>query len=382
MGKSEALVGCCCCCVVILILLIIWLAKEIEKAELLNMIEENLTSPPISDIQFGYGVSCPAGFQDMDFGTWPGTSSGCFCPITNTLTIGACSSQNTFFPEQFQLKSNPNSANGDIRYKTALHYEKNKVGGIFTPAEAAEHQMFYDAYGCHTVQSTSVHQLQVWKGRRLCVSHYAADEYYWTTYPCKTDFKRCQSGLCVKSTLQCPVTKIEINDYNNSANEVYLYLERDTSKRGLFKFQLTTQGEAPCLANNRESKMTEYPYYPLLRRNSSGCGSYGIDNSSILVDSELEADLYIENGLGYTVSTLPQYTNYLGNRTVSLYARQRLDINTENENCLAIDLHKLHKAMNGEKQEQEYLNKIFEWNCFLDPAINQIIKDLSGLAMA
>lgn len=360
----------------------IWFGYDQQKMGLVNLVEENITTPPISNIQvgFGHGMSCSKGFKDFIFGSWPGTYDGCFCPIPNTLNTGTCSDKNSFFPDHLQSKNNLISADGDIRYKTALLHDMKKSNDISTPSESAEKQVFSSYYGCHTIQSIPSHDLQVWKGRKLCVRYYSADEYYWTSYPCKPDFKRCQPGLCIKSTLLCPVTSIDINTLNNSMNGVALSVSRDISKPGLLKLQMTEEAEYPCLANNRESRITGYSYYPLLRA-PDGCGRFGTDNSSILIDSELETDLYFENGLGYTISILPKYTEYLENRKVSLYARQRLQINAKNENCLTIDPHKFHKAIMGNEEEKKYLDKIIEWNCFLDPQISQLMRDIRELSV-
>ena len=351
--KLSAVALCMFICASIVLAIVVFVEAAIVSSAsspmvgVLEFIEENIKTPPIADIRIGNGSQCSSGYHQVQVGVWPGTDTGCFCPSSSyhQLTRGACDNSSDYYLAS-KYKDNA----------TALRSSPPKEKQLWDLTEIIignDDDYGYSGYypRCHTIHSKPSRKLTTWRSHSFCVSYYASSDYKWTGKSCGAGFQRCQPGLCVKSTLECPVTSLDYSQMSYtsggySRTSVNLNVTRDSSQPGLLKLQVEQDG-APCLANSYKPATSDYPYYPLLSSTPSGCGKYGSDDASILLDSEPETDLYNENGLSYTVSQLPGYSYYLSGRKTSLYGRQRLEVNAKSDSCLQLETIYFKEAASG-----------------------------------
>lgn len=101
-------------------------------------------------------------------------------------------------------------------------------------------------------------------------------------------------------------------------------------------FAITTDN-LPCLASNRDPMPNSSLVYPLLNSKPTGCGTYGIDKDSMILDTLQEEELYIENGMTNHIETLPEYTDFIANNIEILSVRPRVRLNPSTS-CFQLDL--------------------------------------------
>ena len=116
-------------------------------------------------------------------------------------------------------------------------------------------------------------------------------------------------------------TKITID----SQHELRLF--RRTSVSPITTFSLTYDS-LPCLANNRLPMPNSSEVYPLLNKIPTGCGDYGNDFDSAMIDMLPEEEVYLENGMTYRLYELPEYEKFIKNNALVWSSRPRVHLST------------------------------------------------------
>jgi len=172
-----------------------------------------------------------------------------------------------------------------------------------------------------------------WKNQTFCARH--NKDYEFTLHNCKEGYRKCQEFLCVSTDELCPITGIhyekEINKNENitlTNNEIIignrLYtLERNSADEPLIFIEISFYG-IPCFAIDRIPEKPSPPNKYL--RANLGCGKFGFDPSTRLVDSISELKLYEDNSLKSKLETIPGYMESIEGEIVYLAFRLRIEL--------------------------------------------------------
>ena len=334
----------------------------------IQFIEQNIETPPISDIQLAAGRNCPSEFQTLQIGTYPGTSTGCYCSglSIKSLRRGSCGKKKSSRRSYLYFSEHENKLSEIQSEKLHAAFEKGALETCASDEDDEEVHLYFeeealktiqieeqrldwadsvsDSLGiCRTVYSTSSAPLTAWKNTSFCATYYSPSDYKWASKSCGAGYQRCQQGLCIRSGLQCPITSLSyIVNANNSRT---LQIVRNTSEPVLLSLQVESDGQ-PCLSTNNRPKNANSYYYPLLNNIPTGCGNYGSDEGAATLDTQLELQLYRDNGLSNVLS-LPKFTEYILDQQVSLFARPRIQFNTNIDTCLQLDSTYFEQASSG-----------------------------------
>ena len=85
----------------------------------------------------------------------------------------------------------------------------------------------------------------------------------------------------------------------------------------------------PCMSVDNEPFNYQDPEsdYPLISYRAEGCGIYGPDGTSSVIDHDTEENLYNENGIISTTSQLPLFQSNIQGNAALLTTRPRLQMN-------------------------------------------------------
>ena len=315
---TLAYFGCCClyfflliAAILITILLIIHFTNEpsefLTAAGVAAYSTQNINTAPLQSIQIISANSiCPDGYSLLQLAEWLGTESGCYCPITGSLDMGAC----------------------------------NLIEEIV----------------CNTINPVAISNLISWKGSNFCVTR--TKNYQFIFGGCPTGYIQCSQNICIpinNGNSKCPVTKIMIVSNNDTKfgnrkqdeNDGYTVEEMEDGQLLLYKNEKNTPpinnldisvNGLPCLSLDNEPVNYQNPYsdYPLKTYKAKGCGKYGPDYSSAVIDYDTEEDLLNANGIINTTSQLPLFQSSIQGNFALLTIRPRLQIN-QNHDCFNIN---------------------------------------------
>ena len=253
----------------------------------------NLQAHPILDVIVkDDGTSCPSGYQSTLLGTWPGTNPGCYCPGSG-LKRGKC------------------DKSGD------------------RPKD----------WACDDVPARSAIDMYYWGGSKWCVLTAKPETEYTKTVDCGSGFRECSPGICVLSTLSCPVTQVKIDSTGTYKLAVgtnrYVVPETTTGESPLIALSVSPN-DIPCFDEDRFASGPVGPYM-LLKSNEKGCSKYGLDDQySFELDDQKQEDLFDQNDFPSKVMNLPEYDDVYERTDSVLSYRRRMDV-AESDFCLSID---------------------------------------------
>lgn len=225
---------------------------------------------PISEIAIvEVGNNCPTGMEIAEIGSWPGSDIGCYDKWNAEVVRGACSAVN-------------------------------------------------DRY--FTVRASKPQKYTLWKGRILCVrriSNYTRQE----SAICQVDQHACRANpgyYCLTKHEPCPISSIEkINrippqrdpdsHYLELGNSIYFKFSNDPNSTTILTDLTASLTGAPCLDPKQAPYRISRKGYPFMHVSSKGCGVYGFDADSRVIDKIKELKFYEENGIR-VFDFLPDFT--------------------------------------------------------------------------
>jgi len=300
--------------------------------EALVYIGENLSADPILEIRVKDDTgSCDSGYDAMLLGTWPGTARGCDCPITG-------------------LKKETCDKKGQY------------------PTDSL----------CTDVYATSPVDMIDWGGSYWCVKKAELGTQYTKSVECGSEFRECSPGICVLSTLNCPVTKVEIQSsgtYKLRVGTNRYVVTTSTSGESPVVDLIITPNDIPCFSKDRYAAGPTNPY-KLLNENEEGCSNYGTDQYSFQIDKMTQDKLFGQNDFPNEVMDLPDYDDIYENTYSVLSYRQRINV-AKNDFCLDIDIDLLEKS----SYAAEKLNKFMSGTSIAAMIIHGLLVLLVGFFM-
>ena len=276
----------------------------------LEYMGENLSADPILELRVKDDTgSCDSGYDAMFLGTWPGTVAGCDCPIAG-LKKGTC-------------------------HKSGKHAS--------------------DTF-CTDISPRSSIDMINWGGSYWCVKKAKLGTQYTRSVTCDTGFRECSPGICVLSTLNCPVTKVEIQSsgtYKLRVGTNRYVVTTSTSGDSPVVDLIITPNDIPCFSNDYYAAGSTSPY-KLINENEKGCSKYGLDDYSFQIDSMTQDTLFDQNDFPSKVMDLPDYDDTYENTYSVLSYRQRISV-AENDFCLSIDTDLLEKSSYAAEKLNKYM---------------------------
>jgi len=253
----------------------------------IDYITTNLKTDPISELTLT-DDECPEGMEEHVLGHWAGTYEGCH--IGDKINNFPCAS---------------NIA--------------GRIGEV--------------------IPEKSPVDLKFWGMRKFCIKRLADYQYVGPKTPCPKEYKECHETLCIPKDEKCPITGLQTSENQDPDNDKitsvqlsagkYLWIERDDKKIPLYNVEISLNGK-PCFS------MGFNPYiqspYPLLKAEFR-CGSYGRDESALILDTKEEEVLYKDNNINLMLADLPHYYDYIRNNVAHLVSRKRIELKN-NEVCV------------------------------------------------
>jgi len=297
----------------------------------LEYMGENLSADPILELRVKDDTgSCDSGYHSMLLGTWPGTVAGCDCPITG-LKKGTCN-------------------------KSGKH-----------PTDLL----------CTDIYPRSSIDMVDWGGSYWCVKKAKLGTQYTRSVTCDTGFRECSPGICVLSSLNCPVTKVEVQSsgtYKMRVGTNKYVVTTSTQGDDPVVDLIITPNDIPCFSNDYYAAGSTTPY-KLINENEKGCSKYGSDNkNSFKIDKMTQDTLFDQNDFPSKVMNLPDYDDTYENTYSVLSYRQRISV-AENDFCLSIDTDLLEKS----SYAAEKLNKFMSGTSIAAIIIHGILVLIVGI---
>jgi len=300
----------CVFCIVNIVLLLLILTNHafaltdetfIKLMPIIDYITINLNTPSITQIaRVDSGASCPPGFSPEKLTSWPGSLEGCFCPGKYQVSQGKCTAE-------------------DLNI------------------------------GCYKVPSLDSQILWSWNHDDYCIKRLKNHYIKPLKTSCSKNYIDC-GRMCVQNTESCPITNLSLVetasiDQNNAAIEKIdlsdgrsLIISRDLASQPIYTLE-TSFHDKPCLEPAYIPAIAE-GNYPLLNiPTHTGCGEYGIDESSIVLESLNMTKLFEQNALT-TVEKLPLYLERENTAEAYLVARPRFAVSTS-DFCQSLDFRSL-----------------------------------------
>jgi len=233
----------------------------------IDYISENLDSPPITSIQKSTNLACPSGYTLQKLITWPGTIKGCYCPQRGSIYPGDC-------------------ASGD--------------SGV-----------------CQTVDPVEDKDLFIWNNDAYCVKR--SQKYLLKPYnqSCPSGYNDCQN-FCVKQGESCPITSLRIIGQSGetananesitlSQNRALVINRNEVGLEPLYNLKISFY-DMPCLqVDYLPTTNAQGTNYVLLNIPTySGCGSFGFDNSTEILESINALTVFNQNKFT-SIEKLPLY---------------------------------------------------------------------------
>lgn len=268
----------------------------------LEYIAFNVAADPIMDIQViddGSSAKCPSGYSKLQLGTWPGTVHGCSC----------------------------------------------RSGMKRRTCSRSSHRHIRDV-GCVNYASRDPIEMFDWRSSLWCVKRAVLDKEYVRSSFCPAGFKKCSPGICMKNSLNCPITAVNIQN-SGSANKLAVgtgYVVTGTTANEMPIIDIAiTPNNIPCFSTDYFAKGSTSPY-ALINENEGGCSKYGLDTVfSKKVDTQKQDLLFGQNSFPSSVMNLPGYAKIYDHTDAVLASRRRMDL-LENDACLNIEADKLNSA--------------------------------------
>ena len=310
LSKSARLVVSslmCLFCVANIILLLLILFNHssstndddfVKLMPIIDYITANLNTAPITQISITDSITnCPSDYVAQKLTAWPGSIEGCYCPEKSLILQGKCTS------------------------------EKMREG-------------------CYRVPSLDSQILWLWNNDVYCIKRLG--NYYLkpVTESCSNDYLNC-GRMCVHSQEACPITTLKIKDTDKinqndttiekvtlSDNKT-LVISRELTSPPIYTLE-TSFHDKPCLEPAYIPAIKE-SNYPLLNIPSySGCGEFGDDESSVILDNMDMNDLFKQNSLT-SVENLPLYLTRESEAEAYLVARPRFALKKTSV-CQSLDV--------------------------------------------
>lgn len=230
-----------------------------------NTFTTSCAMDPITDIKaLPGGSNCTGDYELAHIGGWPGTGPGCLEKRTGKMWKGYCD------------------------------FETSDVWYNFKPTEARN--------------------FTIWKGSTICIRRlkdYKRQDFENCNQDGGDKYHMCWANpgfYCVPKGQKCPISKIEKVDkipenpesdwtYLELRKGHYLRYQNEAKSVGILADLGSSLTTKPCLDPSKNPSRISSRGYPLLDIDVTGCGMYGIDEDSRMIDSQLENDWYRENGL-------------------------------------------------------------------------------------
>lgn len=268
------------------------------KEILLNVITTSCDRSPINSVLIvNKSESCPSNYNQSAFGSWPGSHQGCFDSRTGLIRSGACNQDKKEY--EFPLPVVP------------------------------------------------PRNMTIWKDTQLCLKSISNATYSMQTN-CSLGYKSCKHSpgfICIPSQEACPISSIGVFTldtlsekdpnftYVHIINSTYLvYANNDAASRSLMGFR-TSLNHVPCLNPQRSSVRFESEGYPILNIKEEGCGNYGENSDTSIIDSYSEYKYYSENEMNEELDALPNLKALASKEKVVLVAEFANEMQSGNPVC-------------------------------------------------
>ena len=243
----------------------------------------NCNHPMISDIKvISAEDDCDAGYEDKGIGTWAGTVSGCHQPSSGTISRKPCPRKPTHIAQR---------------------------------------------------PSRTLHQ---WKNSKFCIkSIQNYREFNKTAFNEKTPQKCAAepSDFYIPNGQNCPISDIRVVSQSTTIPPGYksqplsdgnylIFTTNASDPHNLVEINIELSNK-PCLNPMVSPPRLFHEAYPLSRKSEEGCGKYGSDEDTVILDTTNPLTLYHENGLKATQEKLPSWKVYHQQEQVVLYAKFR-----------------------------------------------------------
>jgi len=197
----------------------------------------------------------------MLVGTWPGTVAGCDCPLG-----------------LYQRQCSSKKGSSD-KYCTSI--------AVRSPID------MYDSGGSK------------WRIKRAKIG-----TQYTKPVECGNGFRECFSGICVLSSLNCPVTKVKIQSSGTYKLKVgtnrYVVTESTQGESPVVDLAITPN-DIPCFSDDYQPAGSTFPY-KLINEDEAGCSKCGLDSQySFQIDIQTQENLFNQNSFPSKVMNLPDY---------------------------------------------------------------------------
>jgi hypothetical protein len=259
-------------------------AKELSLQSLAGAIDYlymNINAQPLHNLTVTSSTNCPKGLDPYVIGTTTGTIKGCSCTDINAVLKGTC--------------------NGD---STCTQYEE-------TPGE----------------------DILYWKNVSFCSSYFSMIK----EVDCKSaGYSTCYPGFCFDGAVCPSITQIKKYDfqYNNFSlklgTNTYINLNQSVDEPPIFSIGVSLYGR-PCF--DAYSLPYSTVYYPLVPNAPLGCGRYGEDNNSFIIDNSTQLSIYAANNLSNPYTNFSGYLGTMELTPMYLIGRKKIAINATLE-CL------------------------------------------------
>ena len=194
---------------------------------------------------------------------------------------------------------------------------------------------------CYKDRSMKPIPMYDWSDSFWCVKRLNLGTDYVKIMACPPTYRECSRGICVKDSLNCPLTSVTLTSSSVSADSKqygsshYLTLYRASGEAPLINIDITDNG-MPCFSPDKIAKAS---YRPCSRRSSraNGCGRYGFDTLySFWIDQRTEFAVLNDNKFPQYIFHLSEYLKVIKSTTSYLSGRRRITVNDKNF-CQSMD---------------------------------------------
>ena len=251
---SYIAIAWCSCCIfffailgLVISLMAVYFSNDQELSIMFGGIDNmifNLNADPIYDIKFvDFASTCPEQYSPLDFGTWPGTTYGCLCP-NDKLKRGAC-------------KKTPQTVCSS---------------SVCIPVPATDTE-------CQDIEKVLPYQLEAWDGIKWCAKRTKLGSDYVKKSACPDGFRECSVGICMKNSLECPVTSFTLTSSSINSESIkytdskYFTAIRETGKSPIIGASISVN-DIPCFSQKEIPSGATEPYI-LLEDIPKGYVEYG-----------------------------------------------------------------------------------------------------------
>jgi len=263
----------------------------------LRYMKDDLHADPIMDIQLmDQESACPAGFELLKLGIWPGTTAGCLCD------------------------------DGKIRGSACQNVK----------AEKCEKDL----------PRTLPIVMYEWDHSIWCLKRAVLGTDYLQRAECPAGYKECYPGGCF--TKDCPITKIKI-----APNGVFS-VTKVQGELPVINVQVTF-GDIPCFIQDLFAQTIKNSSYQLSVIKESRCDKYGLDSQfSSRLASQTAYESFTENSFSYPLLNLPYFAEN-ANATRSVLSSKVRMKTAKHDYCLDINEALIHDFIEVSKSPWSFL---------------------------